>query len=77
MAITTAGRRLAIPAVFLALAAPGGVGLRSQTRTIGLALTGQSTIRTDVRVHTPSLAQTVAPLLKGDVVFTNFEATVV
>ena len=77
MAITTAGRRLAIPAVFLALAASGGVGLRSQTRTISLALTGQSTIRTDVRVHTPSLAQTVAPLLKGDVVFTNFEATVV
>jgi poly-gamma-glutamate synthesis protein (capsule biosynthesis protein) len=34
-------------------------------------------IRSDIRVHTPSAVSTIAPLLKGDVVFTNFEATII
>ncbi len=77
MAIRTTGRALTIPAVFLGLALAAGVSTRAQSPVLSLVLTGQSTIRTDVRVHTPSIVSTVAPLLKGDVVFTNFEATVV
>jgi poly-gamma-glutamate capsule biosynthesis protein CapA/YwtB (metallophosphatase superfamily) len=39
-------------------------------------LTGQSMIRSDIRLYTPSVVSRMAPLLTGDVVFTNFEATV-
>jgi poly-gamma-glutamate synthesis protein (capsule biosynthesis protein) len=77
MPITTARRGRALAAFFLGLAAAAGVATRAQTPVLSLVLTGQSTIRTDVRVHTPAISSTVAPLLKGDVVFTNFEATVV
>src|SRR5262249_28678495 len=38
--------------------------------------TGQSMIRSDIRLYTPAAVSPMAPLLKGDVVFTNFEATV-
>jgi poly-gamma-glutamate synthesis protein (capsule biosynthesis protein) len=34
-------------------------------------------IRSDIRVHTPAAVATISPLLKGDVKFTNFEATVI
>jgi poly-gamma-glutamate synthesis protein (capsule biosynthesis protein) len=34
-------------------------------------------IRSDIRVHTPTAVATISPLLKGDVNFTNFEATVI
>ena len=34
-------------------------------------------IRGDFRVRMPSVMSTIAPLLKGDVIFTNFEATVI
>src|SRR5437868_3618084 len=77
MAIRTRGRALALPALSLGFALAAGAALRSQSPALSITLTGQSTIRTDVRVHTPSIASTVAPLLKGDVVFTNFEAAVV
>ena len=77
MAMRTRSRALALAAAALGLALSGGVALNSQSPTLSITLTGQSTIRTDVRVHTPSIGSTVAPLLKGDVVFTNFEAAVV
>jgi len=48
----------------------------AQARAIRLALTGQAMIRSDLRVHTPDIVSTLAPLLQGDVVFTNYEATV-
>src|ERR1051325_8346215 len=48
-----------------------------QTQTISFTLTGQSMIRSDFRVHSPNTAAAVAPLLKGDVIFTNFEAAVI
>jgi poly-gamma-glutamate capsule biosynthesis protein CapA/YwtB (metallophosphatase superfamily) len=51
--------------------------LRAQSPTISVTLTGQSMIRSDIRVHTPSAVATISPLLKGDVVFTNFESTIV
>jgi poly-gamma-glutamate synthesis protein (capsule biosynthesis protein) len=34
-------------------------------------------IRSDIRVHAPSAVPTIKSLLKGDVIFTNFEATIV
>jgi poly-gamma-glutamate capsule biosynthesis protein CapA/YwtB (metallophosphatase superfamily) len=48
----------------------------SQSAPIKVVLTGQSMIRGDIRLYTPSEVSIMAPLLKGDVVFTNFEATV-
>jgi poly-gamma-glutamate capsule biosynthesis protein CapA/YwtB (metallophosphatase superfamily) len=48
-----------------------------QSAALSITLTGQSMIRSDIRVHTPSAVSTIAPLLKGDVVFTNFESTVI
>src|SRR5215831_456433 len=73
---TTTTRRFAYPVLLLGLVIAAGVTPRSQS-ALTVTLTGQSTIRTDVRVHTPSIVSTLAPLLKGDVVFTNFEAAVV
>lgn len=49
----------------------------SQPKTISITLAGQSMIRSDLRVHAPNEVATVAPLLKGDVIFTNFEAAVI
>jgi len=48
----------------------------SQSPPIKIILTGQSMIRSDIRLYTPAEVSTMAPLLQGDVVFTNFEATV-
>lgn len=48
----------------------------SQSAPIKIILTGQSMIRSDIRLYTPATIPTMAPLLQGDVVFTNFEATV-
>src|SRR5579863_8179360 len=47
-----------------------------QTPTLSITLAGQSMIRSDFRVHAPTEAATISPLLKGDVIFTNFEGTV-
>ena len=41
------------------------------------ALTGQSMIRSDIRAHAPTAVPIIRSLLKGDVVFTNFEATII
>src|SRR5207244_9772719 len=51
--------------------------LWAQTPTFSITLTGQLMIRSDARVHTPDLVSRTAALLKGDVIFTNFEATVI
>jgi poly-gamma-glutamate synthesis protein (capsule biosynthesis protein) len=48
----------------------------AQSATLSITLTGQSTIRSDVRAHAPASVPIIASLLKGDVVFTNFEATI-
>ncbi len=50
---------------------------QAQPPVMSVTLTGQSMIRSDIRVHTPNVISTWAPLLKADVVFTNFESTVV
>jgi len=48
----------------------------AQSQSFSITLAGQSMIRTDVRAHAPAAVPTIASLLKGDVVFTNFESTV-
>src|SRR5690349_1315960 len=44
--------------------------------TIAITLTGQSMIRSDIRQTSPAAVPVIQGLLKGDVVFTNFEGTV-
>jgi poly-gamma-glutamate synthesis protein (capsule biosynthesis protein) len=53
-----------------------GVVARAQEPTLSVTVAGQSMIRSDFRVHTPGAVATLSPLLKADVVVTNFEATV-
>jgi len=50
--------------------------LQAQSPPLRITLTGQSMIRSDIRAHAPSAVPIIASLLKGDVVFTNFEATI-
>lgn len=51
--------------------------LHAQSPALSITLTGQSMIRSDIRAHAPSAVPVISSLLKGDVVFTNFEATIV
>jgi poly-gamma-glutamate capsule biosynthesis protein CapA/YwtB (metallophosphatase superfamily) len=48
----------------------------AQSSTLSVTLTGQSMIRSDIRAHAPSAVPAITSLLKGDVVFTNFESTI-
>ena len=48
----------------------------AQEGALSITLTGQSMIRSDIRAHAPSAVPAIKSLLKGDVVFTNFEATI-
>ena len=50
--------------------------LRAQSPGFSITLTGQSMIRSDIRAHAPSAVPAITSLLKGDVIFTNFEATI-
>ena len=76
-----AGAKAEMRRVYEEWGAAWPAGARAQapapTRTLSVTLTGQSMIRSDIRVHTPEVVSTWAPLLKGDVVFTNFESAVV
>ena len=48
----------------------------AQSQTLSITLTGQSMIRSDIRAHAPAAVPVIESLLKGDVVFTNFETTI-
>jgi poly-gamma-glutamate capsule biosynthesis protein CapA/YwtB (metallophosphatase superfamily) len=50
--------------------------LRGQTGDFTVTVTGQSMIRSDIRVHAPGEVPVIKSLLAGDVRFTNFEATI-
>src|SRR6202163_955663 len=50
--------------------------LPAQSPALSITLTGQSMIRSDIRAHAPAAVPIIASLLKGDVVFTNFESTI-
>ena len=49
----------------------------AQSPAFSITLTGQSMVRSDIRAHAPAAVPTIASLLGGDVVFTNFEATII
>jgi poly-gamma-glutamate capsule biosynthesis protein CapA/YwtB (metallophosphatase superfamily) len=51
--------------------------LPAESQTLSITLTGQSMIRSDIRAHAPAAVQVIKSLLKGDVIFTNFETTIV
>ena len=69
---------LLLPATCLAALFAAGIAVWPQSpAAFNITLAGQSMIRSDFRVHTPTELATISPLLTGDVIFTNFEATVV
>lgn len=68
--------RLWMLAFVLVIVGAIGAAAWPQSPVLSVVLTGQSMIRSDIRLYTPSEVSAIAPLLKGDVVFTNFEATV-
>src|SRR5579862_1087950 len=53
-----------------------GPPLCAQLQTMSITLTGQSMIRTDIRAHSSAAVPVIQSLLKGDVIFTNFETTI-
>src|SRR5205823_2818337 len=63
-------------AAAMALAITAAASASAQAPVIEITLTGQSMIRSDIRAHAPAAVPVITSLLKGDVVFTNFEATV-
>jgi poly-gamma-glutamate capsule biosynthesis protein CapA/YwtB (metallophosphatase superfamily) len=68
--------QIPLPATFLVIVLTVAKGVSPQSTTLNITLAGQSMIRSDIRVNTPTAVATISPLLKGDVIFTNFEATV-
>lgn len=60
-----------------ALAIVFGTRLGAQPQEFHITLTGQSMIRSDVRAHAPDAVPVIKSLLAGDVIFTNFETTIV
>src|SRR5580704_11049069 len=63
-------------AVLLAIVCALGSAQRPQPAPITITLAGQSMIRSDIRATAPAAVPVIQGLLKGDVVFTNFEAAV-
>jgi poly-gamma-glutamate capsule biosynthesis protein CapA/YwtB (metallophosphatase superfamily) len=63
-------------AVQFAILCTMGYAQRPQEAPITITLAGQSMIRSDIRATAPAAVPVIQGLLKGDVVFTNFEAAV-
>src|SRR5689334_10408296 len=70
-------RRVALAAACLVIVFSIVLSAWAQAPTISITLTGQSMIRSDFRAHSPNTVAAITPLLKGDVIFTNFEAAVI
>ena len=68
--------RAACLAVLFAIVCEMGSAQRPQPAPITITLAGQSMIRSDIRATAPAAVPVIQGLLKGDVVFTNFEAAV-
>src|SRR6202163_1166085 len=68
--------RVAWLAVLMAIMYTLGSAQRPQPAPITITLAGQSMIRSDTRETAPAAVPVIQGLLKGDVVFTNFEAAV-
>ena len=58
------GRRT-LTAVCLVIVFTISSSLRAQSSALGVTLTGQSMIRSDIRVHAPSAVPIIGSLLKG------------
>jgi poly-gamma-glutamate capsule biosynthesis protein CapA/YwtB (metallophosphatase superfamily) len=69
--------KILLPLACLALLFTVGTAVWPQAGSFDITVTGQSMIRSDFRAHAPKELATISPLLKGDVIVTNFEATVV
>jgi poly-gamma-glutamate synthesis protein (capsule biosynthesis protein) len=63
-------------AVVFAIACTMGAAPPPQPASITITLAGQSMIRSDIRATAPAAVPAIRGLLKGDVVFTNFESAV-
>lgn len=63
-------------ATILAGALAGTAMAQRKPSTMTIVLTGQTLLQSDPRSLTPEAVDRVTPMLKGDVVFTNFESTV-
>ena len=73
------GRALAATACAVLLTAAGRMAAGAQAvppQPLTITLTGQSMLRSDLRATAPKAVPVIAGLLKGDVVFTNFEGAV-
>src|SRR6202795_2111685 len=68
--------RAACLAVLFAIVCTMGSAQRPQPAPMTITLAGQSMIRSDIRATAPAAVPVIQGLLKGDVVFTNFEAAV-
>src|SRR5258708_3778000 len=68
--------RAARLAILFAIVCTMGAALRAQSTGITITLAGQSMIRSDIRETAPAAVPVIRSLLRGDVVFTNFEAAV-
>src|ERR1700733_528267 len=62
--------------LLLAIVCAAGAVVGAQSNSITVTLAGQSMIRSDIRATAPAEVPVIRRLLKGDVAFTNFEATV-
>src|SRR5579872_6858119 len=69
------GRPLAVAAVLFATMCMSAAA-QAPNSAITITLAGQSMIRSDIRATAPAAVPVIQGLLKGDVVFTNFEAAV-
>lgn len=68
------GKMAPFALALLLLCAIGAVW--AQSNTIAVTLTGQSMIRSDMRMTAPAEVPVIQGLLKGDVIFTNLESAV-
>jgi len=55
----------------------GFTAIALEAQSFSVTLTGQSMIRSDIRAHAPAAVPVIKSFLMGDVIFTNFEATIV
>jgi poly-gamma-glutamate capsule biosynthesis protein CapA/YwtB (metallophosphatase superfamily) len=69
-------RRAAHLGILFAIACAAAAAPRPQSNEITITVAGQSMIRSDIRATSPATVPVIQGLLKGDVVFTNLEATV-
>jgi len=76
MAAIEKSNRFLLAAICLAIALVTGAVVGSESQPMLITLTGQSMIRSDIRTTAPAAVPVIQSLIKGDVKFTNFEATV-